>query len=338
MATATPGSFRRSRASSSTPCSRTGPARSARIRRPASGRRGSSAVADALVDMARQEQTVDPGPDPTLVVVHVRGGDPGRPRRGGQRVSQRGAGAGRHGAPAALRLHDRGQRRRARRHLHRHRSDGSPPAPVAPAPHRPPRPEPLPVPGLWPPHPPDPPRRSGGIVTTARPTRGTWPGSVAAPPPGPRGWMDDRRQRRRRADLHQPLRPCSHEPDHPRSCRTPGGRVEECTGIVFGDDADAAARLPDDTGRAIEAPVHRAPIRHAAGQAAVLRTRSAQSRMTSAANAASSRSVFHDDTLIRIAVAPSHWVGPHQIRPSAWISAISALGRRPVDAGGRAPG
>ncbi len=27
--------------------------------------------ADALVDMARQEQTVDPGPDPTLVVVHV---------------------------------------------------------------------------------------------------------------------------------------------------------------------------------------------------------------------------------------------------------------------------
>ncbi len=46
--------------------------------------------------------------------------------------------------------------------------------------------------------------------------------------------------------------------------------------------------------------------------------------MASAASVASSRSVFHDDTLIRIAVAPPHWVGPHHIRPSFWISAMRA--------------
>ena len=59
-------------------------------------------------------------------------------------------------------------------------------------------------------------------------------------------------------------------------------------------------------------------------RSAAAATRAAQSRMASAASAAASRSVFHDDTLIRIAVAPPHWVGPHQVRPSAWTSAISA--------------
>ena len=42
----------------------------------------------------------------------------------------------------------------------------------------------------------------------------------------------------------------------------------------------------------------------------------AHSVITSAASLASSTVVFHDETLIRIAVPPSHWVGPHQIRPS----------------------
>ena len=43
--------------------------------------------------------------------------------------------------------------------------------------------------------------------------------------------------------------------------------------------------------------------------------------MIDAARSASAGVVFHDDTLMRIAVAPSHWVGPHQMRPSRCTSA-----------------
>ena len=48
-----------------------------------------------------------------------------------------------------------------------------------------------------------------------------------------------------------------------------------------------------------------------------LAPRPAQSGTASAANVASSVPVFHDDTLMRIAVAPCHTVGPHHTRPSA---------------------
>ena len=48
-------------------------------------------------------------------------------------------------------------------------------------------------------------------------------------------------------------------------------------------------------------------------------------------NVAPSTPVLQEDPLIRMAVAPSHWVGPHQMRPSVWISAIKASVVGPSD-------
>ena len=70
-ASATAASSPPRRAPSSTPPSSSGPSGSARTRSPACGTPRSARCADALVDICRNDVLDHPGPDPTVVVVHV---------------------------------------------------------------------------------------------------------------------------------------------------------------------------------------------------------------------------------------------------------------------------
>ena len=176
--------------------------------------------ADALVDLCRRQLTDDPGPDPPLVVVHVDA-DVLDGIIEGNGTRQRDPGPARHRPPLAVRLPDRVQRRRPRRHLHRRRPRPPRPAPLAPPPHPPPRPRPLPVPRLRPQDPPDPPHRVLGARPGPHRLLEPRRALLGPPPPRPRRRLDPQGQRRRRAHLHQPLRPHVHQPPAPAPPRDP---------------------------------------------------------------------------------------------------------------------